>query len=167
MKTDIDRLHAFVEGKTPRTIGSGKTFASCHEAAGILSTCNPDEYIVWMIPHMQWMEHILNMLHQILTEYDVKIVKITKGTKEVFLTNGRILFIPTAGKYYHPYADYRELIGMDGYILIDSTREIPRPSPPKPKYRPLPKLEPQPNPDGERLNEFSIYYHAKMEIDYT
>ncbi len=42
-KTDIDKLHAVVDGRVDY-IGCGKTFAKCHELAGVIEL-NDNEFV--------------------------------------------------------------------------------------------------------------------------
>lgn len=66
--TDLDRLHQVVEGDL-RGRGAGRTFAACHNLAGILETCNKGARIAWIIPRMSWMFHIRPMLERVLEEH--------------------------------------------------------------------------------------------------
>lgn len=74
MITDLDRLHYIVNHKAffelvgaPR--GAGRTFASCHNLAGILMTCEENAQILWPLPQMRWIDHIRPMVSDILEEY--------------------------------------------------------------------------------------------------
>lgn len=76
MKTDLDRLHYVVEHKqhfeligAPR--GIGRTFASCHNLAGLLETCESGSLIVWLLPYMHWFDHIKPMVIQVLKEHQL------------------------------------------------------------------------------------------------
>jgi hypothetical protein len=70
--TDLDRLHAVVEGKlTGRRVG--RTYAACHNLAGILETCEAGSKIVWFIPRMAWLFHIRPMVTRVLEEHGLPI----------------------------------------------------------------------------------------------
>ena len=91
MKTDLDRLHAVVEGRLAGR-GVGRTFASCHYLAGVLETCEPGSRIVWIIPRFGWMSHIRPMLDQVLREHDI--VAHWRDSVTLVTAAGTVRFVP-------------------------------------------------------------------------
>lgn len=69
-KTDIDRLRQVVQSENnPR--GAGKTFAHCHELAGVLSVTK-DSVVLCRIETMERLWHIKPMMKQVFVEYGIE-----------------------------------------------------------------------------------------------
>lgn len=88
MKTDLDRLHKVIEVGPFCPRGAGRTFASCHNLAGILETCEEGAYIFWPLPHMHWLRHIRSMVTRVLGEHRLEFewvqrAKLKCGSKTV------------------------------------------------------------------------------------
>jgi len=77
MKTNINRLHDVVAGQKSGR-GAGKTYASCHELAGIIETNKDIKNIFWKAPYGYWFDHIKPMLHDVLIEHELNIEVIDK-----------------------------------------------------------------------------------------
>jgi len=67
VKTDIERLHKVVN-KELQGRGVGKTFAKCHDVAGLIQTTDV-KYIFCMISLKRDMDYILPMLERVLEEH--------------------------------------------------------------------------------------------------
>lgn len=75
MSTDIERLHKVVDGKEQGR-GCGKTFARCHEVAGLVELGH--KYIFCITTnHKDW-QYIEPMLSDVLQEYGIKLTRVRK-----------------------------------------------------------------------------------------
>lgn len=74
MVTNIDRLHAVVEGKLCGR-GSGKTYARCHELAGYIETGYKN--IICLITNADDCHYLLPMIKTVMEEHRIEITKIT------------------------------------------------------------------------------------------
>ena len=89
MSTDIDRLHDVIDGRTSGR-GVGKTFAKCHDVAGLIELGLSTVFCV--ITNYRDIGYILPMLDEVLTEHNMKIEK--KQQHHIFLNNKiRITFV--------------------------------------------------------------------------
>ena len=90
MATDIDRLHSVVSGDI-RHRGCGKTFARCHEAAGMIALGH--KRIFCRTSTKRDTDYILPMLHDVLKEHGMRL---ERGTREDEYRVGEavIRFIP-------------------------------------------------------------------------
>jgi hypothetical protein len=75
--TNLDRLHTVVEisRRVPpwaMARGWGRTFAACHNLAGIIETCEPISLIVWPLYRHNWLDHIRPMVSDVLAEHGIK-----------------------------------------------------------------------------------------------
>lgn len=73
-KTDLDRLHNLAlvpRYKLVHTRRMGRTTYACHHCAGLLETIERWATIAWIIPRMQWLDHIQPMLSRILEEHEI------------------------------------------------------------------------------------------------
>jgi hypothetical protein len=68
--TNLDRLHKTIQQARhdPR---DGRTFATCHNVAGLLETTPFGATIVWVLPRMGWADHIKPMLAGVLEEHGI------------------------------------------------------------------------------------------------
>jgi len=127
--TDLDRLHQVVEGKL-RGRGAGRTFAACHNLAGILETCDENISIAWIIPRMSWVFHIRPMLERVLEEHgllcDCKWVaqnRLLYGTKRVwFIARGSLR--RQFGIRYDCFVD--DLGELEDYEMFEQVQEQPK-----------------------------------------
>ena len=91
--TDIDRLHSVVQDEYHGR-GSGRTFAACHNLAGILETCKEGATIAWIIPRMSWLYHIKPMLEGVLREHELLDLCEWPVQNELTCGTKRVRFIP-------------------------------------------------------------------------
>jgi len=109
MKTDIDRLHAVIEGKITGR-GVGRTYAKCHEIAGILEVTDVQD-IYLIVTHMSDRYYILPMLISVLDEHFIS--KAPYRSTDQYITvypNRKIWFISE-------YNFDKRLRGCEGAIV--------------------------------------------------
>lgn len=94
MKTDVDRLRAVVEGRLHGR-GCGKTFAACHNLAGLLLTVTPGNVIIWRLPEFFWLSHIKPTLAQVLEEYAILKQVTWKNETRMRCLGKDVLFVTT------------------------------------------------------------------------
>lgn len=70
MTTDIDRLHQVVQ-QPFHGERKGCTFAACHNVAGLIETIPFGATVVWILPRMNWVDHIKPMLAGVLEEHEI------------------------------------------------------------------------------------------------
>lgn len=105
-QTDLERLHRVVERPPYGERGKGRTFASCHNLAGILGTCGEGAVILWRLPVMGWLDHIRPMLSQVLDEHGIPHTWkhsniLVSGTRTVYFHS--VDFFRRGGKQPHHY----------------------------------------------------------------
>lgn len=88
--TDLDRLHK-VTTKEATYRGAGKTYAKCHEVAGLLEVTEV-RYILCMITLQRDIDYILPMLRDVLLEHDIAITGRINHT--IRIGEREIRFIP-------------------------------------------------------------------------
>ena len=107
MKTDIDRLHKVISGEIYGR-GCGKTFARCHELAGIIETSNISLIICIMT---KWNDifYLKPMIKEVFLEHNLKI---TAENRFDFMCNGKKI------KFIVEQDFYDRTRGIDAYILF-------------------------------------------------
>ena len=73
MNTDIERLHDVVTYKVSGR-GCGKTYAACHELAGVLEVGKSNK-IICIIKYSRDLKWLLPMISDVLKEYRLSIEK--------------------------------------------------------------------------------------------
>jgi hypothetical protein len=109
--TDIDRLHKVVELGSWNFRRNGRTFAACHNAAGLLATTPPGSTIVWVLPKMQWIEHIGPMLQQVLVKHLIRPRRIFRHKIE--FEDDRVLYFISVDRLEE------WMMGRNPYIVDD------------------------------------------------
>ena len=113
--TDIDRLHSVVLGERYGR-GVGRTFAACHNLAGILEMCDNGATIAWIIPRMSWMHHIKPMLETVLVEHGL--LDLCKWTAP------NVLQCETKRVRFIPRSELRRQFGFCYDHLVDDLGEL-------------------------------------------
>lgn len=113
MVTDLDRLHYVVEHKDQLygARGVGRTFASCHNLAGILGLLEQEDHvwwynIIWPVPIYKWVDHIRPMLDRVLIEHEIEFNWKNKGTLEAPGARALVRFTTDRDDYLSFKADY-------------------------------------------------------------
>lgn len=111
MITDIDRLHNVVDGnKLGR--GVGKTFAKCHEIAGLIDLGFKEIFCI--IKCYRDTHHILPMLSDVLYEYKMpNLIKVYNLKFDI--GDVRIHFVDMETIYQDPHYD----LGYDNFAVVD------------------------------------------------
>lgn len=68
MVTDLERLHDTIKS-WPNHRRQGRTFAACHNLAGLFETLPPGSTVAWLLPKYDWTRHIIPMLDEVFTEH--------------------------------------------------------------------------------------------------
>lgn len=97
-KTDIDRLHRVVVEK-PSGRGCGRTFAACHNAAGLFETTPENAVIVWLVPRAAWTRHVIPMLIGVLREHEIYDYHWDGTRLELTACGKKLLFVTPMMKY--------------------------------------------------------------------
>jgi hypothetical protein len=89
MITDIDRLHKVIDGKAHGR-GCGKTFAKCHEVAGLIELGY--KYVFCMITHQQDQLYLDKMLTDVFNDHGLEIKRVSMG--EYYVNDSLVRLIP-------------------------------------------------------------------------
>lgn len=84
-KTDIDRLHAVIEGRFCGR-GCGKTYAMCQKVAGFVEVGQKE--ILCVVPFFQWLRWLRDMMIGVLKEHGLGVQVFSP---DVLLCNGSII----------------------------------------------------------------------------
>ena len=71
INTDLNRLHDVVSGKINGR-RSGRTYAACHELAGIIEASTHDDKMVWLLPYHHRILYVVPMIKRVLSEHNIK-----------------------------------------------------------------------------------------------
>jgi hypothetical protein len=102
-KTDIDRLHAVINGKLTGR-GCGKTYATCHEIAGFVEVGETE--ILCIVPIFGWLTWLRAMLIEVLQEH---------GLEVQFLANDALRCGESTIRFI--LDRHRDLVGRSGLVL--------------------------------------------------
>lgn len=93
-KTDIDRLHAVVDGQVPYR-RAGRTTAACHEVASVIELGETEVAVI--LPFWHWRRHVVFLLTQVLLERGVgHLQQVTNS--ELYVGNTRITILSAASR---------------------------------------------------------------------
>ena len=95
MTTNIERLHDVVEGKVAHR-GCGKTYAKCHEVAGLVEVGNT--HIICIISVHHDLGYILPMMFEVLDEHEIQWVY-DQTARRLVLNNDSVVRFFTEKEY--------------------------------------------------------------------
>lgn len=96
MNTDIDRLHNVVDG-TLKGQQVGKTFAKCHEVAGLVELGFTDIYCI--VREYKDIEYIMLMVYGVFLDHDLDTTFFQLSTQLYSTAEINIRFIPESKLY--------------------------------------------------------------------
>jgi len=88
--TDLDRLHAVLEGKLVGR-GVGKTYARCHVLAGLIEVGHRE--VVVVLSHRNDLSYVLPMLERVFAEHGLGVERVKMDGPSMEVGGARVRFL--------------------------------------------------------------------------